>query len=610
MALQSLPVSRLINVEVVLTPLAAQAQNLNALLVLGSSNVIDVVERIRTYLTLDEVVADFGTSSVEYLAALLWFEQSPQPQQLRIGRWAKTATKGRLTGGVLSAAQQAIAVWNAVITPAFTVFVDSVPLAIAPASFAAASNLNGIATLIQTALALSAVGATVVWDANNQEFVVESGTIGALSSVGFFLPPTAVGNFGFTANPANNDQITLNGTAITFKDAPGGGTDVQRGADATTTLASLLTMMAASVDAQLVKFKPSVVMTGLNAGKLYLLAATAGAGGNALTIVKNVGANITVSGATLAGGSGTDISGMAGLSQAFSGAYRANGVALETALAAATVFDTLFGQTWYALHIPEAVDNDHLEVAAFIEGCNNKHLYGVGSTEAGILSAVGITDIAYLLSQLKYNRAVVQYSSSNGNCIDSFLARAITVDYNGNSTVLTMMYKQEPGIVSESLTETQVDALEAKNCNVTVKYNNNTAIVEQGKVSSGAFVDEITGTDWLAVTIMTALYNLLYTTPTKIPQTDPGTNLLVNTIESICAQGVINGLLAPGVWNSAGFGTLKQGDFMPKGFYVYAPRVATQFQADREARKSVPIQVAAKLAGAIHTVDVTINVNR
>jgi hypothetical protein len=64
------------------------------------------------------------------------------------------------------------------------------------------------------------------------------------------------------------------------------------------------------------------------------------------------------------------------------------------------------------------------------------------------------------------------------------------------------------------------------------------------------------------------------------------------------------------VWNSAGFGTLNQGDFLAKGFYVYAPAVATQNQSDREARKSVPIQVAAKLAGAVHTIDVQITVNR
>lgn len=37
-------------------------------------------------------------------------------------------------------------------------------------------------------------------------------------------------------------------------------------------------------------------------------------------------------------------------------------------------------------------------------------------------------------------------------------------------------------------------------------------------------------------------------------------------------------------------------------------RLPCKLRADREARKSVPIQVAVKLAGAIHTVDVLVNV--
>jgi len=46
------------------------------------------------------------------------------------------------------------------------------------------------------------------------------------------------------------------------------------------------------------------------------------------------------------------------------------------------------------------------------------------------------------------------------------------------------------------------------------------------------------------------------------------------------------------------------------GYYVFSPSYTEQLQADREARKSVPINVAIKLAGAIHSVDILINYNR
>jgi Protein of unknown function (DUF3383). len=145
---------------------------------------------------------------------------------------------------------------------------------------------------------------------------------------------------------------------------------------------------------------------------------------------------------------------------------------------------------------------------------------------------------------------------------------------------------------------------------VFVGYDNNTNIIQPGVVASGDFIDTIFGADWLAIDIQNTVYNLLYTSPTKIPQTDSGNHLIATGIEAVCAQGVENGLLAPGTWTQAGFGALNQGDFLPKGYYVYAPPISLQNTADRAARKSVTFQVAAKLAGAIHTVDVLVNINR
>ena len=497
MALQNLPISRLINVQVVLTPTAAQAQNLNALLVLGNSDVIDVVTRIRQYLTLSSVANDFGTSAPEYLAAQEYFGQSPQPSVIYIGRWAKTATKGELFCAPLSATNQLLATWTAITTGSMKVTVDGGSLqSLTALDFHLATSLTGVAAVITAAL----TGATCTYNANYNRFQIESATTGMTSSVSFLT----------------------------------------------------------------------------------------------------------------AGASGVDITGMlAGLSTS-SGAYVAAGIAAESAVSAAQLFDTLFGQQWYALFIPEAVDADHIAIAPAIQGMNNKHLYGVNTSEAGVLSSASTTDIAYILSQLglNYTRTIVQYSSTNSYAIASFLGRLINVNYGGQNTTITMMYKQEPGVIAESLTPSQITTLEAKNCNVFVAYNNNTAIVEPGITAGGVFADIVTGTDWLAVTIMTALYNLLYTSPTKIPQTDAGMGLLRTTCEAVCIQGVQNGLLAPGVWQSAGFGILNQGDFLPKGFYVYNSPVATQSQALRAARQSMPIQIAAKLAGAIHDIGVTINVNQ
>jgi len=118
------------------------------------------------------------------------------------------------------------------------------------------------------------------------------------------------------------------------------------------------------------------------------------------------------------------------------------------------------------------------------------------------------------------------------------------------------------------------------------------------------------GTDWLQNDLQTDVYNLLYTSPTKIPQTDAGINNILARISSRLEQAVANGLVAPGVWTGPAIGALNSGDTLSKGYYVYAPPIATQSQADREARKAPVIQCAIKLAGAVHMADIIVNVNR
>ena len=171
---QALSINRLVSVAVNLSPKAAQMQNISTLLILGSSNIIDTTERFRSYTGIDGVAADFGTSAPEYLAALLWFEQTPQPTTLQIGRWAQSAVAAVLRAATLSAAQQAIAVWNAVTSGAFEIVVNGIPTSVTGLNFGSATNLNGVASTIQTALSALSTGATVVWNSVYNRFEIQS----------------------------------------------------------------------------------------------------------------------------------------------------------------------------------------------------------------------------------------------------------------------------------------------------------------------------------------------------------------------------------------------------------------------------------------------------
>nr|DAL18044.1 MAG TPA_asm: tail sheath protein [Caudoviricetes sp.] len=379
---QGLPVSNVVNVDVIMSPTAATGRNFGSLLILGTSTVIPVSERIRLYTGSEEIGADFGEDSPEYAAALVYFSQSPQPTQVYVGRWAKT-----------------------------------------------------LAT-------------------------AESGSVETLAQA-----ITAVLQF----------------------------------------------------------------------------------------------------------------------------------------------------TNWYGLGIADDEDLTAAEItatAAAIQASSLSRVFAVTSDDSGIIDSASTTDIASTLKAAGYGRTFVQYSTKSKYAALSAFGRAFTVNFTGNNTTITLKFKTEPGVTYETLTSSQAAAVDAKNANVFVYYANDTAILQQGVMANGDFFDERHGLDWLQNYVQTNLFNLMYTSTTKIPQTEAGITRLLSNVEQSLDQAVSNGLVAPGVWNGGDIGQISAGDTLTKGYYVYAQPLSSQAQADRETRKAPLIQAAIKLAGAVHYADVQINVVR
>jgi hypothetical protein len=608
MAQQGLSVNDVVTVSINLAPPAAEGESIDTMLIVGSSNVINTVERIRAYSSLEGVATDFPSTSPEYLASVLWFEQLPQPNELNIGRWAQVATSGVLVGGVVPPAAQLITAWTPITAGAFLANINGVPYAITGMNFGAVTNLNGVATVIQTALAAAVTGTTCVWDASYDVFrLAAAGSTGVSSSMGFLKLPTAVGSATFSANPANNDTLTIDGTTVTFVTAAPVGNQIQIAATLALTLQSLAAFLNSSADVNLKLMTYTATATAL-----YIVSIATGTTGNAYTLTKTSTA-ITLSGATLAGGVtvSDDVSAMmqCQIADQVDGAYAGPGVAAETALAAVIALDVGWGTSWFGLTVLGAADTDVLSIANYVEGAGNLHYYGATTQEGGAITPGNTLNLASELSALSLNFTCCQYSSENPYAVVSYLARILTTNWAGNNTTITLKFKQEPGIVAEVINETQSQALQANNCNVFVKYTNGTAIIQQGVSCSGQYTDSIIGLCWLALEMQTNLYNRLYTSATKIPMTDAGNHVLATDIASTCDEGVNNGLIGPGVWEQGGFGTLSTGDYMKTGYYVYQPTVASMTASNRRARKSVPFQVAVNLAGAIHSASAAILVN-
>ena len=609
-------ISDFVSATLTISPIATPFENFGLALAIGDSGVIDVNQRWRTYSTILEVEQDFGSSAPEFLAAEVYFGQSPQPAQLLIGRWARTATKGLLHGASLTPTQQVISNFTGITSGAFFIMIDGVPYAVTGLNFASALNLNGVASAVQTALSALDSGTTCIFGANNSRFDITSPTTGVGSSVSFGAPPTAIGDAAFSGQPTALDTLTLGGTAVEFVASGATGNEVNIGVDLPHTLTALATLLNASADTNISKNNYSIV-----GSTLYIWSKTVGAGSDSFTLAKSSTA-ITLSGGTLTGGSGNDVSTLLGLTSASGASPPVLGVAAETPLQAVAALAAANGQ-WYQMGFAASVQPqpaDYEAIGAFIEASARHRIFGVTINTTDCLDPTNTSDLASNLQSLNLTRTFWWYDPSNAYGVFTMMGRAATINFNGSQTTITLAYKQAPGLQGAFLNETQFATLKGKGGNCNVVVNNGAVMIQPGQMSnakyiggqltSGNWFDEIQDCDWFINFLQTNVFNLLFGTTTKIPQTDAGDNIIATVISSSCQQAVVNGMAAPGVWQAAGFGSLLTGDTLSTGYYVYYPPIATQSAADRAARVSVPFQVAINLAGPIHTVDLIVSVDR
>lgn len=131
---------------------------------------------------------------------------------------------------------------------------------------------------------------------------VDLRALGHWLTAAFGAPTTsdnaAEGLITFSAQPADDSTITLNGITWTFKASGASGNQSNKGASLSLTLDALVTALNASANSSLTPATYSKVGTT----QLKIVYDSTGAGGNAYTLAASAASNGTVSYATLQGG--------------------------------------------------------------------------------------------------------------------------------------------------------------------------------------------------------------------------------------------------------------------------------------------------------------------
>lgn len=116
----------------------------------------------------------------------------------------------------------------------------------------------------------------------------------------------ATGTITIATNPSNGDTIIVNGSTVTFKTTPAGKNEVAIGSNAAATALNLAAALSVSTDpaiAAALYLANAAVVTVTYGAEIYSSTGVKGSEGNDFTLASGTaGAKVTVSGATLTGG--------------------------------------------------------------------------------------------------------------------------------------------------------------------------------------------------------------------------------------------------------------------------------------------------------------------
>jgi hypothetical protein len=236
---------------------------------------------------------------------------------------------------------------------------------------------------------------------------------------------------------------------------------------------------------------------------------------------------------------------------------------------------------WYITNIESRGDVALGEAATWTEA-RKKIFVGQSDDLAGLVEF-----LAWQASGL--NRSAGIYHATDAEYLDgawSSSGGGLNLDAPDGAGIWA--YRQLEGVPYDPVTGAEALAIYAADANLFGR-NKGVNFTSKGTMASGRFVDVTTSIDWTVTRMEEAILALFVGTPTKIPYTNAGINVIVATVQDVLNRGVTAGHFST--------------DVAPT---VVAPDVATVSTQDKIDRV-LTLTANVVLAGAIQKVVLNIN---
>lgn len=232
---------------------------------------------------------------------------------------------------------------------------------------------------------------------------------------------------------------------------------------------------------------------------------------------------------------------------------------------------------WYGLALAGAEDTDINETAELIESTEKIFAFSTQREKNPLLR----TD---------YMRTFGIYSeAADENAHAAWLAEGFSYDPGSE----TWAYKMLKGVTPSELTTRQMRSLEEENLNYYIPCAGRN-ITRNGRMAGGEWIDVIRFRDWLKNQMQIRIFELFVKNP-KIPYLDTGITLVENQMRAALQAGQKAGGIAETEFD--------ENDEPIEGYTVTVPRAASLSSAQRASRTLRDCRFTARLAGAIHIVE-------
>ncbi len=262
------------------------------------------------------------------------------------------------------------------------------------------------------------------------------------------------------------------------------------------------------------------------------------------------------------------------------------GQPVQTALAACAVANN----DWYGFTEVSHTEADLIPAAAWAEANTKLFLTAINDLDvtntSGTEPATALKTSNFFRTAWWFNADVTQFPEVAAAC------RAFTILPGGE----TWANLRLQAVTAPPMTETAYLAVTAKGGNTFESFRN-IAITQNGKTAGGEFIDVVRFRDALCESIRTRTFNRFV--DNRIPFTDTGISIIRQGIIEALDEGVRRGGIAERAIDP------DNSQRIIPSYTVSVPSVINVSTSDKAARILRDMTFTARLAGAIHAVEIT-----